>query len=824
MVFASKRENRKKTSLDINSKKMNPDFINYATHFNRKTILTKNGELIQIIRVTGLSKDDSSDESTSIRDRIRDAIYDNLDDENKFSFWFHTIRRKKNVTTKTPKNYDNFLSSSVNQQWNDKNEWDNQYVNELYISIITKSAPYIASTTKKSFLSHFSYNSGAKSQIQIMKDLEKDLSQFTDILNIELSELGSKILGLAKWNNQYFSEPLRFLGKIINLKEDRYPVTFNDISKDLAQSKIIFGNRDIQVINGNKNNFCAILSLKEYIEIPLELMDRILNLNFEFIITQSFDLFSDKKQLDNYKSNLDILEIGEDRALKEISGLSEYEDFDTKPNKHFGSLQTTITVITDSYDKLENEIADALEEFGALGLMMVREDVFLEHCYWSRLPGNFGYLKRQKTINTLKVPGFSAINSFPTGSYDSNKWGPAITTFKTIINTPYYFNFHTGNSGNTIIHGPKECNKNTLTNFLICQARKLDCDIYFIDSHNSNKALVSCLQGDYHELNPDHESGLNPFSLDPTEDNIRFIQELLHSMTKFLKGESAESEIDNAQDIIRSFLEAKSSNFLVAFDALRTNETKNLYEKLKTWASDKFSYVFGAQSEISWEKEVIGFDFSAIIKQKPIIIPIFKYILHRIFTRAENAKKPAIIVIDEPFEFFDNPIFEEQFAQLCAQSTKANCTIILKNSNELSTVNKKLSHSFFKNCDTTILYPPNEEESYDPETFLIDKNEAEALHYMALNNKENILIKKNDIPVIINPDLEMISDYNPILSCDPIVKISIDEIINNNQQILDDPEALTKEILDITNEIKRLQKQEEEELRKAIIVKKSERE
>lgn len=822
MVFSNKKENRKKTSMGATPKMLNPDFINYATHFNRKTLLTKNGELVQTIRVAGLGKNGDQDESISIRDKIRDAIYDNINDENKFSFWFHTIRRKKNVATRGSEGYDDFLSSQVNKQWNDKNEWHSQYVNELYISIITQSAPYIASTTKKSFSSHFSYGSGARNQIQIMKDLEKDLSQFTNTINIELSELGSKILGLTKWKGQYFSEPLRFLGKIINLKEERYPVTFNDISKDLAQSKIVFGNRDVQVINHNKSNFCAVLSLKEYVEVPLELMDKILNLNFEFTITQSFDLFSDKKQLENYQSNLDVLEMSEDRALKEISGLSEYENFNKRPNKHFGSLQTTITIITNSYDKLEDEVADALEEFGALGLIMVREDVFLEHCYWSRLPGNFSYLKRQKTINTLKVPGFSAINSFPTGSYDANKWGPAVTTLKTIIDTPYFFNFHTADSGNTIIQGPKKCTKNTFTNFLICQARKLDCDIYFIDSHNSNKAFSSCLQGDYHEIKPGSQLDLNPFSLEPSEANIKFIQELLHSMSKFLKGPSAQSEIDNAQEIIRSALSAKSSNFLVAFDALRTNETKNLYEKLKTWASDKFSYVFGAQSELSWESKVMGFDFSAIIKQKPVIIPIFKYILHRIFERAERLDKPTMIVIDEPLEFLNNPIFEEQFAKICASATKANCTLILKNSNEYCSANKKLVTSFFKNCDTKIFYPPSEEEAYDPETFLIDENEAEALHYMALNNRENILIEKNDIPIIIKTNLEIIDDYNSILSCDPIAKISIDEIINGNPEILNDPQALVKEILDITNEIKNLQEKEEEESRKAIIIKKSE--
>ncbi len=808
-----RKKNRNQSSNNFVAKTPDVDFVNYATHFNRKTILTKNGELLQIIRITGLNKDGDKEEQISLRDKIRDAIYDNTEDENKFAFWFHTIRRKKNVTTRMSDNYENFLSKKINEQWNKENDWQNQYVNELYISIISQSASYLQSRTSKSFSGAFSYKTATKQHISNLKILERDLSEFTNKIQLELIESGAKILGIEEWQGQYFSEPLRFLGKIINLKEDRYPLTFNDISKDLTSSRIVFGSRDVQVINDKKNHFCAILSLKEYTEVPLELMDKILNLNFEFIITQSFDFFRDENQLKNYQENLDILEISQDRALKEISGLSEYEDYDKKPEKEFGSLQTTITIITDNHEKLEEEIADALEEFGTLGLIMIREDVFLEHCYWSRLPGNFNFLKRQKTIKTLKVPGFSAINSFPTGSFDGNRWGPAITTLKTIIDTPYFFNFHTFDSGNTIIQGPQSSSKNLFTNFLITQATKLDCNIYFIDSHNSNKALVKCLEGDYYTFGPNSKGSdkakLNPFKLEASKDSVIFIQSLLSSMTRFLKGTDVEDEIIKAQDVILELLKIKSPDFLVAFDTLRANESKNLYEKLKIWANGKLSYVFDSQEELEWGKKITGFDFSEIIKQKPIVIPIFQYLIYKIHSQAKKTGKPTIIVIDEPIEFLNNPVFEDQFPNLCKSSFESNSILVLKNSNELSNKNSKLTKEFFENCNTQIIYPSEKEkEDYNEETFFLDEGELEALSYMTLNDQENILIKKEGIPIIIKPETKYLDEYKAILSCDPVAKFSIDEIINSNPEIIKNPKSMVEEVTNIVNEFKKAEEEE----------------
>ena len=72
----------------ITAKKPDEDFIPYVCHYDENTILTKNGELLQVIKITGFSDQAISADIISLRDALRDAIYDNVNDS-KFSFWFH---------------------------------------------------------------------------------------------------------------------------------------------------------------------------------------------------------------------------------------------------------------------------------------------------------------------------------------------------------------------------------------------------------------------------------------------------------------------------------------------------------------------------------------------------------------------------------------------------------------------------------------------------------------------------------------------------------------------------------------------------------------
>ena len=239
-----------KSSKKLVATKPDEDFFPYVCHYDPSTILTKNGELLQIIRITGFSGESSSSDLITLRDTLRDSIAENIK-ESKFALWFHTIRRKKNIVPKGE--YSDFLSERIHQDWVKKNKWDEQYVNELYITIITEGFD-TSIQNMHAFSRSFSRKATFGLHTKFLAESFKSLSRVSLSILADIEDYGAKLLNISEWDGVLYSEPMRFFGKIANLYEDRYPLAANDISNDLATHKIAFGNRELEVSGPNNKN------------------------------------------------------------------------------------------------------------------------------------------------------------------------------------------------------------------------------------------------------------------------------------------------------------------------------------------------------------------------------------------------------------------------------------------------------------------------------------------------------------------------------------------------------------------------------------------
>ncbi len=807
---------KSKKSAKIVAGRPDKDLIPYVCHYDKETIVTKNGQLIKIIRVTGLTGKNIASDLISLRDSIREAIYTNTkNNEEGFAFWFHTIRRRKSVIADSEQGFENYFCEEINNKWNQQNNFANEYVNELYISIISEGLD-TPITDFTSFVRSFSYETIHKLHKNHLAQSEKRLSKLTQKIFKEIEDHGAKILRIEDYKGVLYSQQLRFLGKIVNLEEERYPLSANDMSDVLSGHKVVFGNREIEVSTKDYKNFGAMFSIKEYSEVSVESLEKIMNLPFEFIITQSFDFFYNKKELEPYEYNNFVLDISQDDTFKEISGFNDFfEDSKNAENakNNFGKLQTTLMVINNNREKLKSDINKILERFTSLGYVMIREDVFNEHCFWSQLPGNFSFLRRQKLINTSKVPGYAALNSFPSGSIYNNHWGPAVTTFKTIINTPYFFNFHEQDLGHTLILGPKGSGKTVLTNFLVSQSKKINNRVFYFDFNSSSKVFINSLDGKYYSLKKDKEDGeellkMNPFSLDSNQDNVMFLTFWLNQLLMVSKTEISDEEYDRAAEIIKNILNSDNPDFSYALEQFRTKETNVIYEKLKTWVDGKLSYIFGDKQEIDWGADNIGFNLDLVINQKPILLPIFLYLLYKIETTLDG--KPTIIVIDEAFEFIDNEIFESLLSDTLESLRRKNCIVIFVSRCHLYIAESKIAQIIYDNVATEIYLPNSDPQDYYQDIFECEDDEIDILKYIALESRYNALIKHSPDSLIIEQDFRFLEEYRDILSCDKIAIATFEEIINalKEEGKTPRPQDWIKDFIEISKQLKEDQKKE----------------
>jgi type IV secretion system protein VirB4 len=788
---------RNKAAAKVVATKPDEDFIPYASHLDKNTVLTKNGELIQIIRITG-KNENTGFNLFSLRDSIRDAIAENVKDEY-FAFWFHTIRRKKSVASSKNVNYDNFFANEIDEIWIKQNGLHSQFVNELYITIIHEglenSIADISNLSKS-----FSYKATRNAHQEHLKESHKKLCEFSQKIYSEVIEHGAKILEIKDYEGVIYSEPMRFFGKIANLFDEHYPLTFNDISSDIVSHKLAFGTREIQVVGEKNNNFAAIFSIKEYHEVSTESLEKILNLPFEFIITQSFDFVYDKKDLEPYENSKHLLEVSKDQDFYEIAGYNSFFHPEKTKKTDYGKMQTSLMVINESLEELEKDSIIAVEKFSELGFILIREDVFLEHCFWAQLPANFAFLRRKKIINTDRIAGFASLESFPSGSSDKNHWGDSVATFKTIINSHYFFNFHEQDLGHTLIFGDADSGKTTLTNFLLAKSLKYNCRIFYLDTNQSSRCFINAIGGSYYKTTDDENDEeilkLNPLSLSQDDENAGFIAHLFLEMAKSSGAEISDDESYRVFEIVKNVMGQNSANFLVAYEALQTKETSNVFEKLKVWAQGKLSYIFGATSDIDWSQQHIGLNLDSIKKQKPILFPVIAFLLQKILDNLDG--KPSIIVIDDAFRNLNDEFFTDYFDSFLKQLRQKNCMVIFQAKNN-EHAKSEIAKIIRKNLATELYLPCDEVD----EVFELQEDEAEVLQYIKENGSRNVLLKHAGDSLILNIDFSFYEELLLILSADEIVIASFEELMNSYKQENQEPkvEEWLPELIELIKEL-----------------------
>jgi len=841
-LFKKSKSKQKHTS-GIIAKKPDPDFIPYVCHYNSNTILTKNGELVKIIRITGFSDESMMSQVSSLRDNIRSSIVNHIPD-NKFAFWFHTIRRKKNINPEGE--FDEFFPKQLDKSWKEQNKWSEQYVNELYITIISEGLDSSIANFQ-SLMRSFSQKVTANLHQNYLEQSHKVLAKIVNNILADIEEYGAELLGIKEFDGVLYSQPMNFFGKIVNLFEERYKLSLNDMSYELVSHKIAFGDREIEVIGNETKQFGAMLSIKEYREVSTESLDYVLQLPFEMIVTQSFDFTSSHKEMEPYEYQNYILQVSGDEAFRSLIGVDKFVAHNDKwhlsdnmeeekkaeiaqqeneklTSTNFGKLQTTFMIIANSPEDLEADVKSAMHKFNLIGFAVVREDVFSEHCFWAQLPGNFQFLRRQKIIHSSKIAGFAALHSFPAGSIAKNHWGPAVTVLPTILNTPYFFNFHEKDLGHLIVVGSHNSGKTSLINFLISQSRRFKSKIFYFDINKKSECFIKAINGNYYNISYDIKKknclSLNPFSLEKNQDSQEFLISWFKSLVTFSRYPIPKEELDFVKDIVNEMFNANVTNFTQAIDFFNNQNTPTIYQKLQVWNKGRLSHIFGAENEESWEKsDIVAFDFTDVIQQKPIVIPIFNYLIYKI---EENLRgNPAIMVLSEAWNLINNPIFAPQILEFLARMRSRNCVVIFECGNITEASESEIIFDIRKNVAAEIYTPNRNPEEYYSSVFGLNEEELEMVRTMDLEAGHFMLRTQGD-DIIASFNLEKkFSKAKKILSSDEISRIILQEVesLSANENGKVNPEVWIPQFYDVIAQMEKEQEQERIKLSKEEVAK-----
>jgi type IV secretion system protein VirB4 len=721
--------------------------IPYACHYDDSTLLTKNGELMQVIKIEGYSKEMSGfQEDADLRNIIRQAILEHVQDK-KIALWFHTIRRKRNLDSM---NYFAWtFAKDTHQSWAEKNYWREKFINELYITVLYEGEPY--DHMSKFFLS-FAPKALKEDYLLKMNDNHKKLDLVVSNILNNIKAFGGQKLGVINDHLGFRSEILEFLSKIVSLKGKRVALPIQSIDSIFCRSRVAFGGNVLEIISEQDKRFAAVFTIKEYHDFAAKALDKFLRIASEYVISQTLN-FVDSEQAKKSFEQLDyILSVSKDDNLKEYSGLAATLSSDKNGQTDYASQQMSIMIIGESLEELQRSVSSVVRELNKLGIVIVREDLHLALCFWSQLPGNFKFFRRPSFINTRRSASFASLHNTPSGATE-NIWGNAVTIFRRDNGAPHFFNFHVEGNGHCIAAGPPDIIRQNFVHFLISESSKYDPTVLYIDQFNNSQVILMLLGGRYEYITLSKTSlSLNPLSMKDSQENHGFIKNwLLLLAFPFGKVYSLEQKekIFTAFDIFVSKIEVKNRNISKLLEFIEDDGIKNslsLYCK-----GNKFGALFDNEyDEFGAGSKILGVNVTDLQREEnlPCLTPFIAYIMYKYSAMLE--KLPSICVINDANILLEDNFFAQYLPQWLDKLTQNNAVAILlynsknKITSNIASNNQKIA--------TYFLFPTLDPNFYK-EQFNLNNEEVSQVKNLKTMYR-NVMIKQGKHSIVVELNLD----------------------------------------------------------------------
>jgi type IV secretion system protein VirB4 len=236
------------------------EHVPYATLYDANTLLTRNEDLMQVIKIEGLPFETSSDNFLRLRKRFRNNPLRTMA-KSQYALYVHTVRRKQHVYPDG--SYPRGFAYDLNEAWKARHQRLELYVNDIYVSVVRK--PRMAGVAGfKGFLDQLIGKRFERERELALRVAVKDLEELTARIMTSLSEYRPQLLGSIETPRGVFSELLRFVGLLVNCEDRPMRVPQMDLARYLPCNRLIFGRDAFEVRGINRSRVGAVLSIKEY--------------------------------------------------------------------------------------------------------------------------------------------------------------------------------------------------------------------------------------------------------------------------------------------------------------------------------------------------------------------------------------------------------------------------------------------------------------------------------------------------------------------------------------------------------------------------------
>jgi type IV secretion system protein VirB4 len=734
----------------------------YARHVDDSTIETRDGFLMQTLKIGGLLFETAETSELNYRAELRDAMLKAVG-SSRYAIYHHVVRRKADSLLEA--SFPDAFSAALNERWRARLAAKELYVNDLYLTVIRRSVQ------GRMGLLHRARSLASRTVIDRAASFaaeKRGLDAAVETLMASLGNYSPRLLTVYETPIGYRSEPLEFLSCLLNGEMRPVGLPCEDIGHYLPLRRVSFGQDAVELgpAGDLARKFSAIVSIKDYPAQTLPgMFDELYRMPFELTVTQSFAFVERGEALGRMNLALRRMRSAEDEALSLRNELVNAKDDVAAGRSSFGQHHMTIAVHSGSLGELRQQVAEVIAVLADLGIVAVREDIALEPAFWAQFPGNFKYIARKGLVSSGNFAGLASLHNFPTGRSHGNHWGEAITLLETTAAGPYFFNFHLNDLGNFTLIGPSGSGKTVVLNFLLGQARKLNPRIVFFDKDRGAELFIRAIGGQYDRLRAGVTSGLNPLQLDDTPANRQFLFEWFG----LLAGGVTHDEAELVKDAIDANYSQPPSRrrlrySVQLFRGHARPEAGDLHSRLRPWWGEgERAWLFDNEQDLTdLSATAVGFDMTAILDDPVSRTPALMYFFHRIEERLDGT--PAIIVVDEGWKALDDDVFVRRIKDWEKTIRKRNGIVGFATQSAQDALESRIASAIIEQAATQIfmINPKARAEDY-VDGFGLTHHEFELIRSLP-DSSHCFLIKHGKDSVLVRLNLSGEKDLLTILS------------------------------------------------------------
>ena len=695
--------------------------------------------------------------------RDLNTLYRNIADE-RLALWAHIIRRRDNDYPDGE--FANPFSAALNAKYRKRMVGEDLFRNDLYLTLLwypsRDPAEKIANLLSR-------LRTARRTGVELDEDALKHLRDKAVDVTAGLNRFGPRVLSLHEQNGLLFSEPSEVLHQIIGGRLEPVPLTEGRISSAIYSDRVIVGRETVEIRHEAESRYAGMFGFKEY---PARtrpgMLAGVLTAPFELILTQSFAFASktNARTIMGRKQN-QMVSAG-DKASSQVGELDSAMD-ELESNRFvLGEHHLTLSVFAASVKDLTDNLARARAHLTSGGAVVAREDLGLEAAWWSQLPGNFRFRARSGAITSRNFAALSPFHSYPVGEKNGNEWGPAVAMLKTASGSPFYFNFHYGDLGNTFVCGPSGSGKTVILNFMLSQLEKHNPHMVFFDKDRGADLFVRAAGGAYLPLKNGAPTGCAPLKgLELTPENRGFLSQWIGKLVSTKSREHSVSDLRDISGAVDGLADLPVRQRTIG--ALRTflnnTDPDGIAARLRRWErGGPLGWVFDNETDdIGIGARFLGYDMTDFLDNEEIRTPLMAYLFHRVEQLIDGRR--IIIVIDE----FWKALLDEGFRDLAQNKLKTirkqNGLMLFATQSPRDAITSPIAHTIIEQCPTQ-LFMPNPRGNRDDYVggFKLTEREYELVARDLSNESRRFIIKQGHNSVVAELNLNGFDDELAILS------------------------------------------------------------